>query len=613
MAFQPPTAERRPQITSIQTHSSQDHYHESPASPALSRHIHEAPALPEEQEWIVFSPSVTVEPSNFSATEVGTNDGHMERSELWTEGTGSRLSGTQHYGEETEEEEEEEEVEEEEEDEDEADQSAYHQYNDDDDDSLGPFREHQRGHQILLPTHDGRGLFPSVTSQEEEASVFMPGVASLEESLRVLSGQHKMFDQGEDMHSRIQKWREEHSTAFMEEIVMARSNKSKAGRRGPKALSEQQRREEMEASMMLDEDEHASKPAAVGKEGGEFEADREVVEVPETFWRRVTRSLMRDIMGIDDTVLEVIFGESLPPSAASTSPDTDINNDAVGVKWERSLLERIARELGTLIQQYTIHPTQGAFSTYSRWSEAQIRVSGHDMEAEGAKTPRPQATQNAASQKPPAASTAAPSEVEFTPTLSHVRPDSRHNRARTHFVDGSDDDRGRMAVEARMEAQMRKEYWEQELGVRVFFSYLKSRFSSAPTPPSAASRPVRKASSADSHKPIYHQHPLIQRRGQQRGGASVSPHSGQSPMTASWCLLGLGGYRNGSSCASQSTRPSKRATKGKGTQGGGAGGAGPASTTAGTTVGKGCYWEVETSVGSAGGGSCVGMGSWGEI
>lgn len=76
-------------------------------------------------------------------------------------------------------------------------------------------------------------------------------------------------------------------------------------------------------------------------------------------------------------------------------------------------------------------------------------------------------------------------------------------------------------------------------------------------------------------------------------------------MGASLSMLGLGGYRNGSSCASQSTRASNRVGKGKG----GVGGSSAAAAT--STLSKGFYWEVDTSVSSAGGGTRVGV--WGEI
>ncbi|KAF8459359.1 hypothetical protein BGX38DRAFT_1264297 [Terfezia claveryi] len=609
MAFQPPTTERRPQISSLPTQSSQgqhDSYHESPASPTLSRHILGALGESEEQEWIVFSPSVTVEQSNISVTEVGTN---VERSELWTEGTESRLNGTKDpsYGEETEAEVEE------------VDHMAYNGY-DGDEDSLEPFRENQGIHPVLLPTHDGRGMFPSVTSHEED-SIFIPGIRSLEESLRLLAARNNIFGEANDLNSRIQKWRQEHSAAFIEEMEMVRKQKRRRGSRTSTTFSasEKEKEEEMIASMMLDEDDHGEEPPVTPTEDGKSTvgAEKGSVEVLETFWRRVTRSLMRDIMGIDDRLLEAIFGESLPPSLTSAESDIHFIDDTVGVKWERSLLETIARELGILLQQYTLHPTQGAFSTYLRWASEQTPNSRKiDFEAEGTKTPKPQASHKKHDEPDAAMSVlnvSSPSEVDFKPTLSHPRQESfsRHH-AGMRLVAPSEDDLEYTASEVRAEAQLRKEYWEQELGIRVFFSYLKSRFSSSPSSVSArAARKTGATTTVEPHKPIYHQHPLIQRRHQARKSTSGSTHSGQSPMSTSWGLLGMGGYRNGSSCASQSTKTSRQAGTGKKAQASVAGGAAAAATTVNTSTGF--YWKVETSVGSKGEGSCVGMGAWGEI
>ncbi|KAG0134236.1 hypothetical protein HOY82DRAFT_577396 [Tuber indicum] len=136
---------------------------------------------------------------------------------------------------------------------------------------------------------------------------------------------------------------------------------------------------------------------------------------------------------------------------------------------------------------------------------------------------------------------------------------------------------------AKAEAAKRKEYWEQELGVCAFFSFLKSRFSSPSSPTDTAS--------TESATRITH--PLIPRaRAYQRrrtvGGGGVG-----------------GGLRSGSTCASQS---GMRVKTGKGSRGAGGGGGG-----VGSSRGRGgFYWDVASSVGS-GKSSCVGAGVWGPI
>ncbi|KAI5807496.1 hypothetical protein DFH27DRAFT_523134 [Peziza echinospora] len=608
MAFQPPAADRRQQISSVNSHPIQEHhdfYLDSPTSPTFSRPF-DLPAAPEE-EWIVFSPSVTVE-SDFTATEIGTNDGRHGPSDFWTEGTESRLSGTHNrssYHHETEAED----------DDEEEDHMAYHdgymRELDDDEDSLQPFRENP----VLLPTHDGMGMFPSQNG-EEDATVFMPGVESLEKSLRLLAGRHSnFFEEEEDVNSRIQKWRLEHSNAFLEEMQEARNRKIRAGflrTQSSKAL-----REEMEASMMLDDEDYDSEHTSIQR--GESVDGHQDGEVPETFWRKITRSLMRDIMGIDDTVLEVIFGESLPPLALNP-PAPPARNEIIGEKWERSLLERIARELGILLQQYTVHPTQGAFSTYTRTnSSVMLADDKTKLGNDGGVTPRARSLRSTASlANLPALSNTGETltdsvdpadKVQFMPTLSQRRRNHAASRPKLWAEEEAQTAKKKAVDEASIDAQSRKDYWEQELGVSVFFSYIKSRFTSSQTPSTPAppsTKSLRKAaSSADMHRPIYHQHPLLQRRHQTRRSVSASSQQSSPGAIAnsSWNILGLGGYRNGSSCASQSTKTSKAVpSKGKGKVA-----QGPAST-----LSKSYYWEVDTSVSSTGG-SCMGMGIWGEI
>ncbi len=98
-------------------------------------------------------------------------------------------------------------------------------------------------------------------------------------------------------------------------------------------------------------------------------------EESEPFWRRFTRRFIQDVIGIDEPLLSVIFGESLPdeafrnrpssshvlptiPEAASEARDIDDST------WRDKLLQRIAGELGVFVHQLSPHP--GAFTTYSR-------------------------------------------------------------------------------------------------------------------------------------------------------------------------------------------------------------------------------------------------------
>ena len=92
-------------------------------------------------------------------------------------------------------------------------------------------------------------------------------------------------------------------------------------------------------------------------------------EENESFWNRITRRVIRDLMGIDDDLLSIIFGEALPEDDdLSTTPPANGPFDAAHSiiaanqqydqsSWEYRLLERIARELGILVSP-TLRPSR---------------------------------------------------------------------------------------------------------------------------------------------------------------------------------------------------------------------------------------------------------------
>ncbi|TGZ84559.1 hypothetical protein EX30DRAFT_296842, partial [Ascodesmis nigricans] len=122
-----------------------------------------------------------------------------------------------------------------------------------------------------------------------------------------------------------------------------------------------------------------------------------------------------------------------------------------------------------------------------------------------------------------------------------------------------------------VDAQLRKEYWEQDLDMHLVFSFIKSRFYGS----SSTSAPPRSTPSTANNTPappsvahsFRHHHPLINKR-------SYSAR------------------RRGSACGVQEGRISR---------------AGSVSTKS-----KGYYWDVATSVASGKSGSCV-QGVWAAI
>jgi hypothetical protein len=460
-------------------------------------------------------------------------------------------------------------------------------------DSLQPFRDGVHA-PILLPTHNGLGMFQSTTTSR-----------SFEESLRLAA-------QGgpTDTHSRIQKWRLEQGSVFMDEIEKAtRRRRESLSRRSTGGASQlklvKSAGEEEEAiiaslaNLATPEDELSQNPLATRSvretQGAhetlgsvdepqtdeELEQEKEDRE-NETFWTRITRTFIRDIIGIDDRLLEVILGETLPntPTQAGTSNNIPAPEDRI--------LSRIAKELGELVHLYT-HPADSppAFTAAAVANRTDIE-DGTD-----AKTPIAAGEQTKQSQRPSHQRTISTpcqtpsSGIHFLPTL----PAAEFNLLEENPA-------GTSGTHSTTPSTRRQDYWEQDLDVRLVFSFLKSKFnglhrsrSSTSVNTIATANTVHTASTtitaaaAAVSTPVHLQHPLIDRR-RHPGSLRTGPVEARvdSPQVT-------GGYfSNPGSCARSERTRSGRASTRRG----------------------GYYWEVASSV-SGKTGSCAGVGMWAAI
>lgn len=570
MAFRAPTNHRQLSIQSLPLQD-EDIQAETSHSPLLSSHGHSPAVEQDADEWVVFSPSSVGDATTVTGTnplsrisEIGSADSAPR---ILRHGGNYGFPGTF------------DDLIEDEEDEDEDDYLDGTET-----DSLQPFRELDNQGPIMLPTHDGLGTFPS-------SSGVISGLRSLEESLRMvaMAGQDKG---AEDSDSKIRRWQIEHSQALLDEIEkVTRRKMSLASLRGGN-LGQQDKSllEEETVFMETSAEEHKPSGATLAQSYAEDEAD----EFSETFWRRITRRFIRDIMGIDDQLLQVIFGEALPIEAPATFLHGE---DKVASDAEERLLNRLARELGVLVSQYTCHPSgDGAFSTHRR-------SLGDYSDDDGSTTPQarsPPSQQDDHTVFPPkrqrslslGSSNSSVPQFQFAPTL--LQEEASH-AALWGIEEEQDTDE---ETQAKRDSLLQKEYWEQELGVRVFFSFLASRFSSpaeTPNPPPIA--PVHQHHPLiRSNRPTFHQYQSqVAKR-----PASVAPVKiGQSATTVSTSgsrFFGAGfgfGMRSGSSYAS--------AGKGK------------TVSSRGSSRNRGFYWDVATSVGSGKTGSCIGTGVWAAI
>ncbi|KAL7275314.1 hypothetical protein RUND412_001757 [Rhizina undulata] len=496
-------------------------------------------------------------------------------------------------------------------------------------DSLQPFHEQDHEGPVMLPTHDGLGTFPV-------SSGVITGFQSLEESLRIIAAAGNNHADS-DLNARIQKWRLEQSKALLDEIErITRRRRSVASGIGGHAITRQNsvsKEEEDMASLNVPEKKTVSPESATPTQPSAGEKlEEESEETQESLWRRITRSFIRDIIGIDDALLQVIFGEALPadvilPPQPEPTPAFPFQEDGIAKEAGDRLANRIAKELGLFVNSYGAQSTgEQAFASYAR------RKLDEEEEDDGAKTPQPGPRQkqlfeeqsySAASsrkrQRSASFHSMAPSETvstmpqfQFVPTLSNHH---HHHDEASHAALWGIEEREE-ETERKMEAQIRKEYWEQELDVRVFFSFLKDRFSSSASARSSkkSSTSVITAASSAAAAPPYTHHPLINKNYQRNtfktpGASSSSAPATRKPSSATGSSSKLVassntstggqfatfGVRQGSSCAS-------RSANGK-----------AAGSSKASSRGRGYYWDVASSVGSGKTGSCVGTGVWAAI
>ncbi|KAK0652952.1 hypothetical protein B0T16DRAFT_108275 [Cercophora newfieldiana] len=307
-------------------------------------------------------------------------------------------------------------------------------------------------------------------------------------------------------------------------------------------------------------------------------------------WSRVTRKVLCDVMGIDDRLLAILFGEVLPDDESmSSTPKAsrmDSSNPAFShmesqplddSTWQLHMLERIAKELGQLVHRMSAHP--GAFSTYARVQQMPLPYAGLPVIPEAV----PDSVEP--SQR---GESSVPSMPQFRPTVPQL-------------VDIRPAQRPASAAEADSAQAFTQQEWEQDLDVRLIFRYLRNRFTpSRPSSPPFTSGTSHLATSSTQELAakaarVRQHHPLV---------SHSHAHSHHRPRTAERRTFKVTTPSSpvalrhpGGSCASQSTRRSGR------------------RSSVSSRHSSRHYWDIGGSIGtgsiitSAGGP----MGSWGEV
>ncbi|KAI9685943.1 MAG: hypothetical protein M1820_010721 [Bogoriella megaspora] len=494
------------------------------------------------------------------------------------------------------------------------------------DDGLHAFHEPSEGsgltHRLaqasgsILPAHDGFGGFRASANPVQEQLWQYERYNPRRRQVRRRSSVQKKLEamdaaeeaqRGNEKHQRIERWRMEQSRALLEEIERETRRKRRMSRTSI-ARSSAEAMEEDQASMSGPTMEEILTRPDTGQQSTAPQEN-------ESFWQRFTRRVIHDLMGIDENLLSVIFGEAIPEeNSTETSRDTEPSIQDFESRelaplptssWEHRLLQRIARELGILVHHISEHP--GAFSTYLR---------ARDTPTYAGLAPEPTTDNINTTLSPLESNPRSLSSAPFAPTL---QPNPA-NEASMWGMETETTPLPNIAEEPSTSPSLEqeREYWERDLDVKMVFSYIRNRFSSRPASPerdprrdsgfdgSADVNASANAASSLSTSPesrrraalIRRHHPLTSRSAaMDRSAAAVSSRRNELLHRHHLHHGGLAGVvsvglrrQGSSSCASQSTR-SKRSM----------------SRRSAGSRGSRNFWDLGGSVGSAPLGSDAGV------
>ena len=167
-----------------------------------------------------------------------------------------------------------------------------------------------------------------------------------------------------EKRQRIEAWRLEHSQMLLDEV----QRETRRRRKSRASLHRFQHHDgDAESDNMTWHDEDADL--------GNAETEGIIA--------RITRKVVKDLLGIDDRLLAILLGEALPEDSdlsatprASQLGDQRLPSDTSGQQpsWQVYILDRVSRELGLLVNELSHHP--GAFSTYTRVQQMPLPYAG---------------------------------------------------------------------------------------------------------------------------------------------------------------------------------------------------------------------------------------------
>lgn len=218
----------------------------------------------------------------------------------------------------------------------------------------------------------------------------------------------------------------------------------------------------------------------------------------ESLFIRITRKFIQDLIGIDDNLLSVLFGESLAcdiePSCTSDLQSTP-NKEYDNISWELKILERIACELGTIASKISAHPTRfkSFLNSSNNSSTFPDMLMVPDTEKNNTAIPN--------NVRYDSSVTSRPLEPLFKPT---IRKQAQRNADSTTSAASQITDEGEIKVRAgtTSKRELTREEWERDLDLKLVFRYICDRVATkfSPSTPSASIHSSPKNNATESTK-----------------------------------------------------------------------------------------------------------------
>lgn len=415
-----------------------------------------------------------------------------------------------------------------------------------------------------------------------------------------------------ERNRRIEAWRLEQSRILLEDI----RKETRRRRQSEQSLRKQQQQQSTAVQEIGERsvaDEEAADINLAGTEWHEHDGPTQS-DVRGGLWSRIARKVICDLMGIDDRLLAILFGEALPDDVQEPSPrqasDRGASAPASGrvesgssshdSAWQLQMLERVARELGMFVQHLSSHP--GAFSTYARVQHTPLPYAGLPVipEAPADVSEGTRKTDDSAASMP-----------QFKPTVGPSADALGAQSSESATAPASAPSAAAEVAPGDGLQTFTQQEWEQDLDIRLVFRYLRSRFTSArPSSPqysagtshlatSSTQDVAAKAARVRQHHPLVshaqaHTHGYHRTRppAERRAFKATAPSSPVAAMRHSHHHH----HHPPGSCASQSTRRSAR------------------RSSISSRASSRHYWDIGGSIGTGSVITSTGpMGSWGEV